>query len=245
MDVHVDVLTRAERAADAGEGDPDELLGQAEARRDLRPVHVQPLGRDVEVDAAVLGRDRESALGAERSLVLHRGLVVALDPDLRLGALELAVDDVNVAEHVAEVVHAGRVGVERRLHVHDRRQRLVVDLDELAAARGCSRRVGGDERDRLARVADDLLGEHRLVGDLEPERPLARKVLGEQTAATPGLRSAPEGSIERIRAEAWGLRTVTPQSIRGARGRSHTRTRPHLGDGVDRGPRSRRPCRGR
>ena len=43
VDLHVDVLARPERAADPGERDPHLLLGQAEARRDLLPVDVEPL----------------------------------------------------------------------------------------------------------------------------------------------------------------------------------------------------------
>ena len=110
MDLHVEVLARAERAADAGERDPHLLLGQVEARRDLLPVDVQPLRDDVEVDAAVGGRHGEAGLGPERRLVLHRRLVVALDPDVGLGRVGVAVDDVDVAEDVAELVHRGASG---------------------------------------------------------------------------------------------------------------------------------------
>ena len=49
------------------------------------------------------------ASGPERRLVLHRRLVVALDPDVRLRVLEVAVGDVDVAQHVAEVVDLRRV----------------------------------------------------------------------------------------------------------------------------------------
>ena len=43
VDLHVDVLARAERPADPGQRDPHLLLGQPEAGRDLLPVDVQPL----------------------------------------------------------------------------------------------------------------------------------------------------------------------------------------------------------
>ena len=56
------------------------LLGlEAEARRDLVAVDVQPLRRDVDVDAALAVGDREARLGAEEGLVLDPELVDAGD----------------------------------------------------------------------------------------------------------------------------------------------------------------------
>ena len=77
MDLHRQVLAAAEGAADAGQRHPDLVLGQAEHGRDLPQVGVQPLGGDVEVDAAVLGGHREARLGAEERLVLHAEDVLA------------------------------------------------------------------------------------------------------------------------------------------------------------------------
>ena len=59
MDLDRQVLTASERAADAGEVDPNLLLGQAETRRNLLAVDVQPLRGDVDVDAALAVRDGE------------------------------------------------------------------------------------------------------------------------------------------------------------------------------------------
>jgi hypothetical protein len=56
VDLHGQVFPGAERPSDAGQGHADLVLRQAEARRDLIAVHVQPLGRHEQVDAAVLGR---------------------------------------------------------------------------------------------------------------------------------------------------------------------------------------------
>ena len=56
--------------------------GRSEAGGDLVLVHVQPLGGDVEVDAAVLGGDGEAGLRAEEGLVLHADLVLAGDDDV-------------------------------------------------------------------------------------------------------------------------------------------------------------------
>ena len=76
-DLHRDVLAPAERAADAGEREAHLLDRQVEAGRDLVAVDVQPLRRDPEVDAAVLGRHREPGLRPEERLVLHPDLVLA------------------------------------------------------------------------------------------------------------------------------------------------------------------------
>ena len=82
MDLHREVLAAAERAAHAGQREPHLLGRQAEARGDLVAVDVQPLGRDVEVDAALAVGDREPGLRAEEGLVLHADLVLAGDDDV-------------------------------------------------------------------------------------------------------------------------------------------------------------------
>ena len=165
VDLHAEVLARAERAADAAERDPHLVGRQVEAGGDLVAVDVQPLGGHEEVDAAVLGRHREPGLGAEERLVLHPDLVLAGDHDLG-GRVRVAVLDVDVPQQVAGRVQ--RLGVEGVLGIGDRRQRLEVDLDlRGGAARGLGV-VGGDDRDRLALVAHLVPGEDRLVGDLEP-----------------------------------------------------------------------------
>ena len=165
MDLHRKVLAPAERAADAGERDPHLVGRQVEARGDLILVHVQPLGGDEQVDAAVLGRDREARLRAEERLVLHADLVLAADDDLGRRLL-VTVLDVHVPQQVAARVQ--RLGVEGELGVGDRLLDLVVDLDLGGRVAGGLRVVGGDERHRLALVADLVPGQHRLVGDLEP-----------------------------------------------------------------------------
>ena len=77
VDLHREVLAAAEGAADAGEVDPHLLRRQAEARRDLVAVDVQPLRRDVDVDAALAVRGRRARLGPEEGLVLDAELVDA------------------------------------------------------------------------------------------------------------------------------------------------------------------------
>ena len=59
VDLHRQVLAAAERTADAGEMDPHLLRRETQAGRDLVAVDVQPLGGDVDVDAALAVRHRQ------------------------------------------------------------------------------------------------------------------------------------------------------------------------------------------
>ena len=86
MDLQADVLAGAERAADAAEHEAHLLLGEPEAGGDLLAVLVQPLGGDVQLDAAaVVVGDRQRRLEPEERLVLHADLVGALDDDVAGG----------------------------------------------------------------------------------------------------------------------------------------------------------------
>ena len=67
VDLHREVLAAAERAADAGEVDPHLLGLEAQTRRDLVAVDVEPLRRDVDVDAALAVRDRDAATPVPRN----------------------------------------------------------------------------------------------------------------------------------------------------------------------------------
>lgn len=180
VDLHGQVLAATEGAADAGQRHAHLVLGQAEDRGDLLEVRVQPLGGDVQVDAAVLGRHGETRLGAEERLVLHAEVVLALDDEVGLlGGLfgvaaddRLAVHDVRVRDVADVVVVAALVDEDR---VRRGRARLVGDDGEFAvldldlgggAARGL-RVVGGHDGDGLAVVADLAVSEDRGVLDLQ------------------------------------------------------------------------------
>ena len=63
-------------------------------------------------------------------------------------------------------VQLGPLG--RALHVGDRLERLVLDADPLGGAARLLGVLGGDERDRLAEVADAVDREHGLVGNSSP-----------------------------------------------------------------------------
>jgi hypothetical protein len=87
-----------------------------------------------------------------------------------------------VAHEVAVLVlaHLRRVVVQRPARVGQRGQHLVVDDDlRRGAPRGLGV-VGGHQRHRLTLVADDAVGEHRLVGVLEADRVVARHVVGRE-----------------------------------------------------------------
>ena len=118
VDLHADVLARAERAAGPRQEQPDHVLGQVQAGGELLAVDVEPLRRNEQVDPTVLCGHRHPRLGPERRLILHPGLVVTLDPDLGL-RVRVAVLDAHLVQHVAERMHLRGIGFERLSHVDD------------------------------------------------------------------------------------------------------------------------------
>ncbi len=114
---------------------------------------------------------------------------------------------------VAGPVHRRCVVVHGPPGVGDGGQHLVVDPDPLGGPAGGLGVVGRDERDRFALVADELRGQHRLVGVLETEGVLPRDVVGGEDRVTPGTVSASVMSMPRMRACGCGLRSVTPQTM--------------------------------
>ena len=99
VDLHREVLATSERAADAGEVDAHHLGRQAEARRHLIAVDVQPLRRDVDVDAALSVGDGEARLRPEERLILDADVVDAADGDIAF-RVRVAVPDDEVADDV-------------------------------------------------------------------------------------------------------------------------------------------------
>jgi hypothetical protein len=187
MHLHRQVLATAERAADPGEMDPHLVERQTETRRHLRPVDVQPLRRDVDVDAAFAVRDREPRLGAEERLVLNADLVDAAHAEVAF-RVRVAVADHHVPHDVRAIVLEVAVAARRllrveigllgrALHVRHGLERLVLDAYAFRRAARLLGMVGGDERDGLAVVEDAVDREHGLVGELEAVGLLARDVL--------------------------------------------------------------------
>ena len=96
----------------------------------------------------------------------------------------VADDDLGVRERLVDVAAPGDVPVERliarnvgvqlrrvvpggRFWIGYRRQRLVVDLDQVERVVGLIPILGDDRRDDVAGVADDVLRDHLVTGDLE------------------------------------------------------------------------------
>ena len=187
VQLHREVFAPAERAADAGEVDAHALRWQVEARGHLVAVDVEPLRRDVDVDAAVAVGHCEPRLGAEERLVLDPELVDPFDRDIGL-CVGIAVTDHEAADDVRSVVVEVAVAmgpalvvdrrlVGRALRVDDRLELLVDDADPVGGATCLLGMLGGDERDRLAEVAHAVDGEHGLVGELEAVALLAGDVV--------------------------------------------------------------------
>jgi hypothetical protein len=180
VDLHREILATAERAADAREVDADLLRAEVETRRDLVAIDVQPLGRHMDVDAALAVWHGEARLRPEERLVLDPDLVHAVRDDLAFG-LRVAVpdhempDDVRAGIVQVPVAHRGAVGMERLLlerplHVDDRLERLVLDLDRRQRPPRLLGMVGGDDGDRLAHVAHPVAREDGLIRELEAVR---------------------------------------------------------------------------
>ena len=186
--------------------------GSAEARRDLVAVDVQPLRRDVQLDAAGAVRHREARLGAEEGLVLHPDLVAPAHDDVG-GRVRVAAQDLHAAQHVAALVQRGASGVS-----------------------ACSASVTGSSTSKSTAIRSAAW---RAVSGwsaatIASGSPLKRTSLHASTgwsacsspyvlrpgtsacvstACTPGSAAAALVSSERIRARGCGLRSVAPQSM--------------------------------
>ena len=131
------------------------------------------------------------------------GVRVAVADDDRADDVRARVLAVAVAVRPALGWIGSHLG--RALRVDDRLERLVVDADPLGGAARLLGMLGGDDRDRLAEVADALEGEHRLVAELEPVALLARDVLVREhgvDAGHAGRRGRVDRADERVRVRA-------------------------------------------
>jgi hypothetical protein len=179
VDLHGEVFAPAEGAAHAGQVDPYLLGLQIEAGCDLVAIDVEPLRRDVDVDATLAVGDCQARLRPEERLVLDAELVDAFYAHLT-SCERVAVDDPHLATDVLGV-----------LGVNDRLLWDVVDRDLVGRAAGLFGVLGGDNGDRLAEVPHVLEGEYGLVGELEAVALFTRNVLvgedGVNARHLPGL----------------------------------------------------------
>ena len=190
VELHGEVLPATERAADTGEVDTDLIGLESEAGRDLIAVHVKPLRRDMDVDAALAVGDGDARLRAEERLVLLADVVSALHDDLAESVGIPAPDDHRAHDVRARIVpvpvpHRGSIRVERlhlrrALRIGDGLERLVLDANRRRRAACLLGLVGGDDCDGLAVVTDPVDREHRLVGEVEAVRLLPGDVLVRQ-----------------------------------------------------------------
>ena len=208
----VEVLLAAEGATGRDLADEDVLRLEAQERGDLAPVvpGALALRHDVEARAApsvavrrpvVPGRrqlrHRQAGLGLEEG-VLDAGGGEALRGDVGC-PLERRVDvaalDDRERDEVAALVHERRVVGQRRERIGDRRQDVVLDIDERGGlARGLAA-LRGDRGQHVTDVAGRLaLGdEQRPVVHDEPLVPLAGHVRGGQHGDDAGVGGSPRG----------------------------------------------------
>ena len=113
---------------------------------------------------------------------------------------------------------AGRRGVHRRDRVDDRREHLVVDVDQRAGVLGDVAARRRDRGDRLAGEAHAARRRSRAGGRARRRSAVIGSISSAasapvRTATTPGSAFARDVSIERMRAFACGLRRTAPWSI--------------------------------
>ena len=201
----VDADLVAEAAADVRRDHPDLVLGQAGHQRVERAVGVRRLGGLVEgelaLDRVVVG---DRAAGLQRRRVRPRVDHVLAHHDL--GAVEdrvgggpvagLPVEDVVVGAALEVVPDHRGARVQRLLRVDDRRQDVVVDVDQLDRVAGRVPVLGDDEGDLLALEADLVGGQHGLHVRGQRRRPgqVERlQVLAGDDRLDPGVGQRPAG----------------------------------------------------
>jgi hypothetical protein len=184
-----------------------------------------------------IGIQDQAFLGPESGLAVPDGeggvdVYVAtqwLHVDRDIGArIRVTVNNAHRAEHVrARIVQV--VGVRMRLavgmqrlrlgrtpRVGDRDERLVVDDDQLRGAARLLRMLGGDERDRLAEVADAVDRKNRLIEELEPVRLASGHVgVGEDRVHARDRERAREVDRPHARVRVRAAQRVAPEHSRG------------------------------
>ena len=193
------VLRDLERLGHHGAGGEGHL-----ARRVDRHAIAAPLGKDrVGLDRDRVDHVRDVALADHDVGSAQRRGRVALH-DRRAGGHVALGDDLSVLRIARPVlVDEGRTRLERALHVEDKRQVLVLDLDRAQRRVRCLGGCRGHGGDDLALVADDVACEQRPVGDeagrrVQPIRHVRGRDDGEHARPRPG-RGHVEPADPRVR----------------------------------------------
>ena len=186
VDVETEVLAGTERPTHPGQGQAHQLGIQTQAGRHLVPVHVEPLGGHVQLDASVLSRHGQARLRAQEGLVLHAHLVRPLDDHqiVAVGGCRIAVAEVDATKKVP-------IGVDGRRRLGQGRvdqglSDLVVDHDGGQGSTDRFRVVGSHDGHRLALVTDHVGSQDRLVGVVQPVGGRTGNVFVGQDGVDPG-----------------------------------------------------------
>ena len=159
LDRHV--LLAAEAAAYVGRDHPHAVFGDAQDPREIAKM-LDHLGRRSDGDDAVGAEPGDPGLRLEIRMVDELCLVALLDDGVRCSqrSVDVALLELPARYQVALLVNERRALLERRLGVGHDRQLLVLDVDQLEGGDRSVLGLGGNDRDRLAVVADDAVGEH-------------------------------------------------------------------------------------
>ena len=131
-------------------------------------------------------------------------------------SVDVALLELPARYQVALLVNERRALLERRLGVGHDRQLLVLDVDQLDGGERSVLGLGGNDRDRLAVVADDAVGEHVRASlqcpDLErlPRHVHPDCVLGHILGGQDGCDSGHRLRRGRVHPEQTGVRKVGP-----------------------------------
>jgi hypothetical protein len=183
---------------------------------------VEPLGGDVDVDAALSVGNGKPRLRPEESLILDAKLVDPFDRDVA-GCVRVAMADGELPKDLSRV-----------LSRNHGRLRDVVDDDFGSGAARLFGVLGCHERDRLAEIADVLHREDRLISELEAVALVARDVfVGEG-----GVDAGHAAGFLRVdslhaRGRVGAADRVTEEHARGKEVAGVGEFAGHLRDGVD------------
>jgi hypothetical protein len=119
MDLDTQIFTRPKGATDTCKVNTNLVLGQVQAGSDLATVNVEPLRSDIQLDAAIAGRNGKASFRTKRSLVLHTGFVVTINGDI-VRSIRIAMNDLEVAYHISELSNSCGFWAKNRLHVQSR-----------------------------------------------------------------------------------------------------------------------------